>query len=42
MGAYISFMPSKIDEKKVFEALGTVGAIDLAERTLEELSGREL
>jgi len=40
--AYISFMPSKVDEEKVFEALRAVGAIDLAERTLEELSGGEL
>ncbi len=40
--AYISFMPSKVDEEKVFEALRAVGAIDLAERTLEELSDGEL
>lgn len=39
---YINFMPSKKDEEKVYEALKIVGAIDLAERTLEELSGGEL
>lgn len=39
---YISFVPSKVDEEKVYEALKTVGAIDLMERTLEELSGGEL
>ena len=39
---YIDFMPSKKDEEKVYEALKIVGAVDLAERTLEELSGGEL
>lgn len=39
---YIDFMPSKRDEEKVYEALKTVGAIELAGRTLEELSGGEL
>lgn len=39
---YIDFMPSKVDETKVYDALRTVGAIDLAERSLEELSGGEL
>jgi len=39
---HIDFAPSKKDEEKVYEALKTVGAIDLVERTLEELSGGEL
>ncbi|MGC8932814.1 MAG: ABC transporter ATP-binding protein [Candidatus Methanodesulfokora sp.] len=39
---YINFTPSREDEEKVYEALKTVGAIELAERTLEELSGGEL
>ncbi|MEM2321343.1 MAG: ABC transporter ATP-binding protein [Candidatus Bathyarchaeia archaeon] len=39
---YINFMPSKIDEEKVYDALKAVGAVDLAERVLEELSGGEL
>lgn len=39
---YIDFTPSKTDEEKVYEALKTVGAVDLAERNLEELSGGEL
>lgn len=39
---YIEFTPSKKDEEKVYEALKTVGAISLAERSLEELSGGEL
>ncbi|MEM2338439.1 MAG: ABC transporter ATP-binding protein [Candidatus Bathyarchaeia archaeon] len=39
---YIDFAPSKTDEEKVYEALKTVDAVDLADRTLEELSGGEL
>ncbi|MEM0489026.1 MAG: ABC transporter ATP-binding protein [Candidatus Bathyarchaeia archaeon] len=39
---YIDFTPSKRDEEKVYEALETVGAINLADRSLEELSGGEL
>jgi len=39
---YIDFAPSKQDEEKVYEALKTVGAIALVDRTLEELSGGEL
>jgi len=39
---YIHFVPSKTDEEKVYEALKTVDALNLAERTLEELSGGEL
>lgn len=39
---YINFMPSKKDEEKVYDALKAVGAVDLAERVLEELSGGEL
>lgn len=39
---HIDFVPSKTDEEKVHEALRTVDALDLAGRTLEELSGGEL
>ena len=39
---YIGFAPSKLDEAKVYDALETVGAIDLVGRGLEELSGGEL
>lgn len=39
---YIGFMPSKTDEAKVYETLKALGIADLAERTLEELSGGEL
>lgn len=39
---YINFTPSKTDEEKVYEALKTVNAVDLAERSLEKLSGGEL
>ncbi|MEM0111719.1 MAG: ABC transporter ATP-binding protein, partial [Candidatus Parvarchaeota archaeon] len=39
---YIDFTPSNRDEEKVYEALETVGAINLADRSLEELSGGEL
>lgn len=39
---HIDFIPSKVDEEKVYEALRTVGAIDLVDRALEELSGGEL
>lgn len=39
---YIDFTPSKRDEEKVYEALKTVGAMSLLERSLEELSGGEL
>lgn len=39
---YIDFTPSKIDEEKVYEALKMVDALDLAERSLDELSGGEL
>ncbi|MBC7129696.1 ABC transporter ATP-binding protein [Candidatus Bathyarchaeota archaeon] len=39
---FIDFTPSKTDEEKVYEALKTVGAVDFAERTLDELSGGEL
>jgi iron complex transport system ATP-binding protein len=39
---YIGFAPSKLDEARVYEALETVGAIDLVNRGLEELSGGEL
>jgi iron complex transport system ATP-binding protein len=39
---YINFTPTKIDEEKAYEALKTVNAAHLANRTLEELSGGEL
>lgn len=39
---YVDFAPSKTDEEKVYEALKAVDAVNLAERTLEELSGGEL
>lgn len=39
---HMNWMPSKEDEKKVYESLRRVGALPLAERTLEELSGGEL
>jgi len=39
---YINFTPAKIDEEKAYEALKTVNATHLANRTLEELSGGEL
>jgi len=39
---YINFTPKKIDEEKTYEALKTVKAAHLANRTLEELSGGEL
>jgi len=39
---YINFTPTKIDEEKAYEALKTVNAVHLANRTLEELSGGEL
>ncbi|MGC8999256.1 MAG: hypothetical protein ACP5JW_07735 [Candidatus Bathyarchaeia archaeon] len=31
---YIDIAPSKVDEEKVYEALKTIGAIGLVERTL--------
>ncbi|MEM0361450.1 MAG: ABC transporter ATP-binding protein [Sulfolobales archaeon] len=39
---YIDLLPSKTDEEKVYEALKTVNALHLSERTLEELSSGEL
>ncbi|MEM0505546.1 MAG: ABC transporter ATP-binding protein [Sulfolobales archaeon] len=39
---YIDLLPSKTDEEKVHEALKTVNALHLSERTLEELSSGEL
>ncbi|MEM1681141.1 MAG: ABC transporter ATP-binding protein [Sulfolobales archaeon] len=39
---YIDLIPSKTDEEKVHEALKTVNALHLSERTLEELSSGEL
>lgn len=39
---YVDFVPSKTDHEKVYEALRTVGVAELAERSLEELSGGEL
>ncbi|MEM1600559.1 MAG: ABC transporter ATP-binding protein [Sulfolobales archaeon] len=38
---YIDLLPSKTDEEKVHEALKTVNALHLSERTLEELSSGE-
>lgn len=40
--SYIDFIPSKIDEEKVHDALKIVNALHLTERTLEELSSGEL
>ncbi|MCS7139743.1 MAG: ABC transporter ATP-binding protein [Candidatus Nezhaarchaeota archaeon] len=39
---YIRFMPTKVDEKKAYEALKTVNATNLVDRALTELSGGEL
>lgn len=38
----INFAPTRTDEEKVYEALKTVGALELADRSLDELSGGEL
>jgi iron complex transport system ATP-binding protein len=38
---YINFTPTRVDEEKAYEALKTVNATHLANRTLEELSGGE-
>ncbi|MEM2214834.1 MAG: ABC transporter ATP-binding protein [Candidatus Nezhaarchaeales archaeon] len=40
--SYINLFPTKIDEEKVYEALKVVGALELANRSLDELSGGEL
>ncbi len=39
---YMKWAPSREDEKKAYESLRKVGALRLAGRTLEELSGGEL
>lgn len=39
---YINLAPTKKDEEKVYDALKTVGALELADRSLDELSGGEL